>query len=90
MAQLRKSILDSNKGNISKLRLHQEVKKSARLINQNIEQLSNAMNREKENIQENLLNMANNPPKMYPNSEFQKRFLVKGQHLVKKLREVRD
>ena len=60
------------------------------MLNQNIEQLSNAMNREKENIQENLLNMANNPPKMYPNSEFQKRFLVKGQHLVKKLREVRD
>ena len=41
-------------------------------------------------MQENFMNMHNNPPKMYPNSDFQKRFLVKGQHLVKKLREVRD
>ena len=82
--------MDSNKGSISKLRLHHEVKKSARLLNQNIEQLSNAMNRDKENVHDNLLNMANNPPKMYPNSEYQKRLLVKGQHLVKKLREVRD
>ena len=33
-----------------------------------------------------------NPPKIYPNSDFHnsKKFLVKGQHLVKKLREVRD
>jgi hypothetical protein len=60
-------------------------------MNQSIEQLSQQINKDKENYQEYNYEFLN-PPKIYPNSDFHntKKFLVKGQHLVKKLREVRD
>ena len=59
-------------------------------MNDSIVEMSREMRRDKENLQENIEINA----KMYTNSEYSnpasKKMLVKGMHLVRKMREVRD
>jgi len=60
------------------------------MMNESIVEMSREMSRDKENLKQNIEHNA----KMYTNSEYasstSKRMMVKGMHLVKKMREVRD